>query len=148
MKPHDYLLDTSALINYPLLAWRRQPVWFSMMVLQELLAGADGKSSIKGYETLRVGYERRGRLLVPDADAWWQAGKVLNHLLSDLSRKHPGRARPQLDHAHKQSIIRDILIAVSAKQHSLTVVSDNQDFPLLQNYYTFKWRKASAFFAV
>ena len=147
MKPNEFLLDTSAFINFPHLAWRRQPGWFSMVVLQELLAGADGKSSIGNYQVLKLGYERQGRLLVPDAEAWWQAGKILQHLLSDLSRNRKGRARPQLDHGHKQSIIRDVLIAVTAKQHGLTVVSDNKDFPLVQNYYTFKWVSAAAFFA-
>lgn len=146
MKPSQFLLDTSAFINYPQLAWNRRPAWFSVVVLQELLAGADGKSSIGYYLTLRLGYEREQRLLVPDAEAWWQAGKILNHLLSDLSRTRSGRARPQLDHGRKQSIIRDVLIAVTAKQHGLTVVSDNKDFPLLQNYYQFKWISAVAFF--
>ncbi|MGH9800995.1 MAG: type II toxin-antitoxin system VapC family toxin, partial [Blastocatellia bacterium] len=107
MKPGNFLLDTSVFINYPLLAWQRRPGWFSMVVLQELLAGADNKQSIGNFQAIRIGYEQQGRLLVPDADAWWQAGKILNHFLSDLSRNRKGRSRPQLDHAHKQSIIRD-----------------------------------------
>ncbi|MEP7341490.1 MAG: PIN domain-containing protein [Acidobacteriota bacterium] len=147
MKPNEVLLDTSAFINYPQLAWRQPPDWFSMVVLQELLVGGSDKSSIAKYQALKIGYERRGRLLTPDADAWWQAGKILGHFLSDLSRGKVGRRRPQLDQGHKQSLIRDVLIAVTAKQHGLTVVSDNKDFPLLQGYYKFKWIAAREFFA-
>jgi predicted nucleic acid-binding protein len=147
MKLGEVLFDTSAFINYPAAAWRRPPGWFSTVVLQELLVGAGGKASIGNYQVIRLSYERQGRLLTPDTDAWWQAGKILNHLLSDLSRSRAGRPRPQLDHGKKQSIIRDVLIAVTAKQHGLTVVSDNKDFPLLQSYYKFKWIAAAEFFA-
>lgn len=75
------------------------------------------------------------------------AGRILNNILSDASRKQPGRRRPRLSNEKKQSVIRDVLIAVCAKQSGVTVVSDNEDFPLIANYYQFRWVAASAFFA-
>jgi predicted nucleic acid-binding protein len=75
------------------------------------------------------------------------AGRILNNILSDASRNQPGRRRPKLSNEKKQSIIRDVLIAVSAKQSGATVISDNEDFPLITNYYEFRWVEASAFFA-
>ena len=91
--------------------------------------------------------EKEGRLLVPDREAWLMAGRILNHYLSDLSRQHPTRARPALSHAEKQNLIRDVLIAVSAKQAGVTVVSDNKDFPTIQRYYDFKWSSGRQYFA-
>ncbi len=94
-----------------------------------------------------VDYRRRGRLIVPDENVWFQAGQILNHILSDESRKHPDRRRPKFSNDKKQSIIRDVLIAVSAKQYKVTVISDNDDFPLILNYYKFRWQTGGAFFA-
>lgn len=69
----------------------------------------------------------------------------------DASPAHARRAitgkRPARGNDKKQSLIRDVLIAVTAHQHSVTVISDNKDFPLIQQVYGFDWRKAADFFA-
>jgi predicted nucleic acid-binding protein len=44
-------------------------------------------------------------------------------------------------------LIRDVLIAVSAKQQGVTVVSDNEDFQVIRRYYNFKYIPAKEFFA-
>lgn len=142
MKYSDALYDTSVFIGYDL---PRPAGWLSSVVLQELVAGANGRTDIQRLALLRRDYEARGRLLLPDNEAWWTAGRILNHILGDLSRKAQGR-RPRLADNKKQSIIRDVLIAVSAKQHAVTVVSDNEDFPLLQGYYKFRWQPGKEFF--
>ncbi len=142
------LFDTSVYISYKhLLGQVAQPGWYSVVVLQEMIAGANGRAELKGWEKTRLRYEKRGRLLVPDSLAWATAGRILNRYLSDLSRHDHLRRRPSLDHRQKQSIIRDVLIAVSAKQQNVTVISDNEDFPAIQQYYKFRWLGASAFFA-
>jgi predicted nucleic acid-binding protein len=69
-------------------------------------------------------------LLVPDLTAWETAGVVMHRLLT-LEKGKTGR-RPAWSNDKKQSLIRDVLIAVSAKQQGVTVISDNKDFPLLQ----------------
>ena len=147
MKPAELLFDTSVYVSYRNAAESLQAGWFSAVVWQELAAGANGRSELQRLAATGAWYHKRGRLLVPEKDAWWQAGQILNHLLSDLSRAHKGRTRPQLAQPKKQSIIRDVLIAVSAKQQGVTVISDNEDFPLIRHYYEFRWRAAADFFA-
>ncbi len=144
MKYASVVFDTSVWISYPNII---EPGWFSSVVLQELLVGASGKSDLQKWEAIAKQYEREKRLLTPDKEAWRMAGRILNNILSDASRNQPGRRRPKLSNEKKQSIIRDVLIAVSAKQSGATVISDNEDFPLITNYYEFRWVEASAFFA-
>ena len=143
MKFASVVFDTSVWISYPNII---EPGWFSSVVLQELLVGASGKSDLQKWEAIAGRYERKQRLLTPDKEAWRMAGRILNNILSDESRNQPGRRRPKLSNEKKQSIIRDVLIAVSAKQSGVTVISDNEDFPLISNYYDFRWLAATAFF--
>ena len=82
---------------------------------------------------------------MPDREAWDTAGTILHRLLTQEKTK-TGK-RPAWSNDKKQSIIRDVLIAVSAKQHQVTVVSDNKDFPLVARLYKFRWIKAAEFFA-
>ncbi len=144
MKNSSVVFDTSVLISYPNIF---EPGWFSSVVLQELLVGASGKSDLQKWEAVAKQYERENRLLTPNAEAWRMAGRILNNILNDASRAQPGRRRPKLSNEKKQSIIRDVLIAVSAKQSGAVVISDNEDFPPISNYYEFRWVEASAFFA-
>ena len=53
----------------------------SVVVLQERLAGAADATDVKKHEAAKKQYEREGKLLVPTADDWIEAGKVLNSLL-------------------------------------------------------------------
>lgn len=144
MKYASLVFDTSVWISYPNIPF---PGWFSSVTLQELLAGASGKADLQKWEAIAKQYAREKRLLTPDAEAWRMAGRILNNILSDASRKQAGRRRPKLGNDKKQSIIRDVLIAVSAKQSGVTVISDNEDFPLISDYYDFRWVTARAYFA-
>lgn len=141
------LFDTSVYVSYDLPDPFEMPGWLSTVVLQELVVGASGRSDLQKHRAMLVDYRRRGRLIVPDENVWFQAGQILNHILSDESRQHPDRHRPKFSNDKKQSIIRDVLIAVSAKQHKVTVISDNEDFPLIAEYYKFRWKTGRAFFA-
>lgn len=147
MKTASVMFDTSVYISYPKEAGNNRPGWFSSVVQQELLAGSSGRNDLKKWEAFGQWYAREQRLLTPNAEAWRMAGRILNNILSDASRNQPGRRRPKLSNEKKQSVICDVLIAVCAKQSGVTVVSDNEDFPLIANYYQFRWVAASAFFA-
>jgi predicted nucleic acid-binding protein len=144
LKYSSALYDTSVWVGYPEAV---RPGWFSSVVLQELLAGASGRADLQKWEAIAKQYQREKRLLTPDTEAWRMAGRILNNILNDASRNQPGRRRPRLSNEKKQSIIRDVLIAVSAKQSNVTVISDNEDFPLITNYYEFRWAAAGDFFA-
>ena len=142
------LFDTQVHIAYRSIIRSRgiDPGWHSVVVWQERMAGVSGGKELRRMEADCKLLEQQGRLLVPDREAWLTAGRILNNYLSDLSRQHPTRARPALGHAEKQNLIRDVLIAVSAKQAGVTVISDNKDFPTLQRYYDFKWMSGQTYF--
>ena len=143
------LFDTQVYIAYGAILDRRdiEPGWHSVVVWQERMVGVSGGKELRELEARCKKVEREGRLLVPDREAWITAGRILNHYLSDLSRQHPTRSRPALSHGEKQNLIRDVLIAVSAKKAGVTVISDNKDFPMLQRYYDFKWSSGRDYFA-
>ena len=82
----------------------------SVVVLQELLAGAADATDVKKHEAAKKQYEREGKLLVPTADDWIEAGKVLNSLLRGLKSRRGGKT-PGLHYQEKQRIIRGVLIA-------------------------------------
>ncbi|MEP7337182.1 MAG: hypothetical protein ABI977_05510 [Acidobacteriota bacterium] len=146
MNLSNCLFDTQVYIAYD--TGRFKPGWLSAVVLQELTVGASGSKELKAHQTALRDYQSRGRLIVPDAEAWYLAGRTLNVYLSDLSRADcQQRRRPGLDHGKKQNLIRDVLIAVSAKRSGVTVISDNDDFPTILRHYKFSLLRAKEFFA-
>jgi predicted nucleic acid-binding protein len=70
----------------------------------------------------------------------------LNTILRNEKRLSRDKKTPRFSEGHKQSLIRDVLIARTAKQQRLTVVSDNKDFSLIQRYYAFDWISGKEFF--
>ncbi len=148
MKFATVLYDTSAFITYKKkIEQLPPPGWHSSVVLAELLIGVSGRSGIQTYRRIAADYEKRGRLLIPDLEAWLLAGQILNQYLSDESRADSKRQRPKLESAEKQNLIRDVLIAVSAKKQGVTVISDNKDFRIIRRYYNFKHIPGKQFFA-
>ncbi|MGH9836608.1 MAG: type II toxin-antitoxin system VapC family toxin [Blastocatellia bacterium] len=149
MKSATVLFDTQVYITYgsTISSRRIEPGRHSVVVWQERMVGASGSKHLKRMESECKRIEEEGRLLIPDREAWMMAGRILYRYLSDLSRQSPARLRPALGHAEKQNIIRDVLIAVSAKKGGVTVVSDNKDFPTIQRYYDFKWISGREYFS-
>lgn len=125
--------DTSVFIAYKPASF---PAGFFMsaIVIQELAAGAKDKSDLQELDGLRRDYEAQGRLLVPTGEDWWLAGKVLNSLLRGLKSKRGGLT-PKLPAAEKQRIIRDVLIARTARRAGALLVTDNvSDFKLINRF--------------
>jgi predicted nucleic acid-binding protein len=108
------VFDTNIWIAYQPQTFPRG-VHMSVVVLQELLAGAVDATDVKKQEAAKKQYEREGKLLVPNADDWIESGKVLNSLLRGLKSKAGGKT-PRLQHQEKQRIIRDVLIARTVKR--------------------------------
>jgi predicted nucleic acid-binding protein len=143
VKLSEVLLDTSVVKAYGVSDLGK---WISVVVLQELTAGAKDKREItiyKGYLDDRL---KSGHLLVPDHEDWFQAGRILNTILRNEKRLSRDKKTPRFSESQKQSLIRDVLIARTAKRRKLTVVSDNKDFPLIQRYYEFNWVSGKEFF--
>lgn len=112
----------------------------SAVVLQELVAGANDASAIKGLERLRREYRKANKLLVPNEEDWWHAGLALNAL-------QRGR-RPRISVAERYRIINDVLIARTAKRAGVMLVTDNvKDFQKIQNFCDVKLISGSKYFS-
>lgn len=106
----------------------------SAVVLQELTAGAPDDQIVKVWREVWKEHEKAGTLLVPNGEDWWLAGKVLNSLLRGLKARNKGRT-PKLSGDEVHRIVRDVLIARTAKRAGAAVVTDNlKDFDKIKKY--------------
>ena len=125
--------DTSVFISHKPAEF---PAGFVMsaVVLQELTAGAVDKSDVQRWDASRRAHEKEGTLLVPTGEDWWLAGKVLNSLLRGFKSRRGGLT-PKLPAAEKQRIIRDVLIARTARRAGTLLVTDNvKDFVMIARF--------------
>ena len=134
--------DTNIFIEY-------QPTYFpqgfviSAVVIQELAAGARDKSRLKQLDGIRRKYEKQDALLVPTSEDWWFAGKVLNSLYRVVQR-HGADAEPTKE---QMRIVRDVLIARTAKRTGVTLVTKNlSDFERIQQFCRVKLVHPDDFF--
>ncbi|MGA9995201.1 MAG: type II toxin-antitoxin system VapC family toxin [Pyrinomonadaceae bacterium] len=118
----------------------------SAVVLQELTAGAVDKSDVQRWEASRRAHEKAGTLLVPTGEDWWLAGKVLNSLLRGLKSKREGLT-PKLHPAEKHRIIRDVLIARTARRAGALLVTDNvKDFEMIRRFCSVRTVRGAEYF--
>jgi predicted nucleic acid-binding protein len=137
--------DTSVFIAYKP---ADLPAGFRMsaVVIQELTAGATDKSEVQRGDAARVGHEKKGTLLVPTGEDWWLAGKVLNSLLRGLKSKSGGKT-PRLPADEKQRIIRDVLIARTAKRAGALLITNNlADFKMIQRFCKVRIKSGKDYF--
>lgn len=125
--------DSSVLIAY-------RPVNFplgfrkSAVVLQEMTAGSGDKSELKLWKASLRKHIAAGTLLIPTAEDWFLAGKVLYALLQGL-KAHAGGQTPRLPAEEKQRLIRDVLIARTAKRAGALLVTNNlKDFARIKRF--------------
>jgi len=137
--------DTSVLIAY-------QPTKFpagyrfSSVVIQEMTAGAGDKSEVQLWQATLRSYENAGKLLVPTGEDWWLAGKVLYALLHGL-KSQSGGLTPRLRAEEKQRIIRDVLIARTAKRIGALLVTDNaKDFERIKRFCAVRTLSGAKYF--
>lgn len=108
--------------------------YMSVVVLQEVVAGAQDKAELKSLTVARREYEKSGRLLVPTAEDWWLVGKVIYALQRGL-KSQMGGLTPKMSADQKYRITHDVLIARTAKRAGVTVVTDNvRDFETIQRF--------------
>lgn len=106
----------------------------SAIVVQEMTAGAADRSNLKRWEHVWRIYEKANLLLVPTGEDWYEAGKILNSLLRGLKSQSQGLT-PKLHPDDKQRLVRDVLIARTAKRVGATVVTDNvKDFERIKRF--------------
>ena len=116
------------------------------VVLQELTAGAASDKEVKLWNQVQKIREKDGTLLVPNAEDWWMAGKVLNSLLRGLKSANKGKT-PKLSNDEIQRIIRDTLIARVCKRDGITLVTDNlEDFNKIKKFCNVKIIRGNDYF--
>jgi|SRR5437868_1131046 len=137
--------DTSIFIAYKPAAL---PAGFRMsaVVIQELTAGAVDKSEVQRWQAAMRAHEKEGTLLVPTGEDWWLAGKVLNSLLRGLKSK-AGGLTPRVPKAEQQRIIRDVLIARTARRAGALLLTDNvADFEKIRRFCNVRLRRGADHF--
>jgi predicted nucleic acid-binding protein len=119
---------------------------FSSVVFMELMASANDDILRKVYEHAYRSYQKDGSLILPDANDWLMASKVLYWLTQGRRRGARGDA-PRLKPGAAQRMALDVLIAVSARRYDATVITENwDDFKAIQHFCKFKLAKGSEFF--
>lgn len=118
----------------------------SAVVLMELSSAADDRSGQKFYDRMFREYRKRQRLIIPSAEDWLFAGKIL--FLLTTSRRHTqGGKLQRLSPGMSQRLALDVLIAVSARRWKAQVVTENwKDFKMIQHYCNATIVRAASFF--
>jgi predicted nucleic acid-binding protein len=120
--------------------------YMSVVVLQELLAGARDSSATKELTAAYTNYKKAERLLIPEGEDWLQVGIVLNALQRGRKSKKTGLT-PKLSSEEKYRITNDVLIARTALRAGVTVITDNvKDFEKIKNFCNVKLVAGSKFF--
>lgn len=133
MSSERVVIDTNVFIRHGLAKLtERGPL--SAVVLQEIAAGAPDSNAVRDLSVLGRNLERRGRLLVPNGEDWFYAGKVLNALYRGL-RSRRSRESVAIPKDEQQRLLRDVLIARSAKRANAAVVTYNRgDFEKISRF--------------
>ncbi len=109
-----------------------RPLWLSVVVLEELLVGAQDRRMKKLLAHLERDFERAGRLLVPLQSDWTAAGQVLALVGEKYGYEEVGRAR----------MTNDALIAISAFRSGIVVQTLNdEDYRKLAEFRPFEWER-------
>ena len=141
------VFDTSVFIAFkPKINIPSPSYLISAIVIQELMAGARDSSELKYWEAIARVFWKQDRLLVPTFEDWLLAGRVLNSLLRGLKSERGGRT-PKLHPDEKQRIIRDVLIARTARHANALLITDNiGDFKRIKKFCNVRAQSGAEFF--
>jgi predicted nucleic acid-binding protein len=143
-----FTYDTSVCIARNLTDFQKMPQNFrlSAIVMMELMAGDLNDSWRKLFSEIFRQFQKDNLLIVPNADDWLLAAKVL-HLLTHARRRLQNGKLRKLPPGASQRLALDVLIAVSARRWKAQVVTENwADFKAIQRYCDTKIVKAAKFF--
>ena len=141
------IYDTCVLIKYQPPNYPRG-FRMSAVVLYELTVGARDGNAVKELETRRRDYEREGTLIVPNGEDWFLAGKVLNSLQRGRKAANKGKT-PKLSAEESRRIMRDVLIARTARRENALLVTDNVvDFEKIQSFCKVRIVTGKEFFGI
>ncbi len=136
--PVKVVLDTSIYIpfinkgiSHPILEleYKTPLLYMSVVVIEELYAGAHGNASIKLLDRAYKTFEDLGRLIVPGVADWQKTGKVV----AKLGQKYG------FEDSFLSRITNDVLIALSVRRIGAVVVTNNtRDFLRIKEFVDFK----------
>jgi predicted nucleic acid-binding protein len=110
-----------------------RPLWLSVVVLEELLAGTSDRKMKQLLVQLESDFERAGRLLVPLQSDWTVSGQVLALIGEKYGYENVGRAR----------MTYDALIATSESRNGIVVRTINDvDYRMIAEFRPFEWERA------
>lgn len=125
------VVDTNVVIRHQM---PDVPGLVSAVVLQELTAGARDAAEVRRLGSVRAAAEGDGVLLTPNGEDWYYPGKVLN----SLHRGHRSRriwGPVTIPREEQQRLLRDVLIARSAKRVNAAVMTYNRgDFEKIRRF--------------
>jgi predicted nucleic acid-binding protein len=106
---------------------RNAPVtYMSAVVLQELRAGAITDAAARALDKgIFDVFERRGRVVGPSVTAFKECGRVLASLFRQDGVAFQDRPR---------SLVNDILIALTCREHGMTLLADDGDFKIIRPF--------------
>jgi predicted nucleic acid-binding protein len=137
--------DTSVIIAYKVTEAPKNFV-LSAAVISELIAGAGDDSERKTHEAFRRAHEQNGTLIVPTAEDWLFASRIL-FWLSQKRKKQAGGQTPPLKIGASQRMMLDALIAVSARREDVVVVTNDwDDYKAIQYYCKVKLKRGDDYF--
>ncbi len=100
--------------------------FLSAVVLQELRVGARTPSQIDALaEGILIPFERRRRLFAPSPRAFAECGRVLVDLIEREGIVSADTSR---------SLVNDVLLAVSCREHGITLVTADGDFKMIARH--------------
>lgn len=104
-------------------------VWLSAVVLEELYAGAWGRTR-DVVKRMERDFERAKRILVPNLTDWTDAGDVLARIAFKYGYEQIGQSR----------LVSDALIAMSSARMGMRIITANEkDFRRLAEFRAFAW---------
>lgn len=142
-----YTFDTSTMISRAITSF---PDNFALasVVWMEMMVSASSDKQRRIYEGWARVYRADDSFILPNADDWLLAGRILNSL-STRRRRQAGGEAPKLVPGRSQRMALDALLATSAHRAQVTVVTENwDDFHAIKYYLRgFKVLRAAEFFA-
>jgi len=105
-------------------------IYFSSVVVHELLSGVISEEGKKNVETILRPFEKVGRVITPSHSIWKEVGEILSILR---------KAKPNLKTKLSQ-LVNDALIAMSARAIGATVITLNSyDFEVIKSVRKFSY---------
>ena len=128
--PKYPLLDTNVFISGKYSASIFDKMYFSSVVLYELIAANIDEATFKYYASWRKQYPER--IITPNATDWFECSKLIRNMLRGEKSQTKGRVQKTTSAQQQQN---DALIARTAWRHDCFVVTNNErDFHKFEPY--------------